>query len=134
MNYCTRMDGYEQKIQELLNEKMELEEVLNCVEADYDALSEENHAMRNLLFLISQCAENFSEDYEEFSHLCKTLFGVCSAAAPHMDAHRRRTVRGLLKQANAHSDELSAELREFVGLMDDMKKTGLLDEEIGGEA
>ena len=108
MNYCKTMEMYQQQIENLRIEKEELEEVVTALELDYDELAEENDELKLLLYRLHQVIGDISEHFEEYSHLCRTLFGVCTTAAPHLDAHKRRTVKGLVKKTGEQGQELNA--------------------------
>ena len=134
MNYCKTMEMYQQQIENLRIEKEELEEVVTALESDYDELAEENDELKLLLYRLHQVIGDISEHFEEYSHLCRTLFGVCTTAAPHLDAHKRRTVKGLVKKTNEYSDELNASLHELDRLLEQMVELGRFDIDESEEA
>jgi hypothetical protein len=109
MNYCKTMEMYQQQIENLRIEKEELEEVVTALELDYDELADENDELKLLLYRLHQVIGDISEHFEEYSHLCRTLFGVCTTAAPHLDAHKRRTVKGLVKKTGEQGQELNVQ-------------------------
>ena len=134
MNYCKTMEMYQQQIENLHIEKEELEEVVAALESDYDELAEENDELKLLLYRLHQVIGDISEHFEEYSHLCRTLFGICTTAAPHLDAHKRRTVKGLVKKTNEYSDELNASLHELDRLLEQMVELGRFDIDESEEA
>ena len=125
MNYYNTLEQYRQKIENLSCENEELEEVVAALEADYDVLSEENDALKLLLYRLRQYIGDISEHFEEYSHLCRTMFGICNTAAPHLDAHKRRTVKGLVKKTGEQGQELNDSIRALNDLLEHMRELGL---------
>ena len=125
MNYYNTLEQYRQQIESLSCENEELEEVVATLESDYDELAEENDELKLLLYRLHQVIGDISEHFEEYSHLCRTLFGVCTTAAPHLDAHKRRTVKGLVKKTGEQGQELNDSIRALNDLLEHMRELGM---------
>ena len=134
MNYYNTLEQYRQKIENLSCENEELEEVVAALESDYDVLSEENDALKLLLYRLRQYIGDISEHFEEYSHLCCTMFGICNTASPHLDTHKRRTMKGLMKKTGEQGRELNDSLRDLSHLLEQMVELGRFDIDESEEA
>jgi chromosome segregation ATPase len=128
------MEMYQQQIENLRIEKEELEEVVAALESDYDELAEENDELKLLLYRLHQVIGDISEHFEEYSHLCRTMFGICNAAAPHLDTHKRRTVNGLVKKTIETGEDMNDYFRRLSALMEQMCELDLFDIDESDEA
>ena len=134
MNYYNTLEQYRQQIESLSCENEELEEVVAALESDYDVLSEENDALKLLLYRLRQYIGDISDHFEEYSHLCRTMFGICNTAAPHLDTHKRRTMKGLMKKTGEQGRELNDSLRDLGHLLEQMVELGQFDIDESEEA
>ena len=134
MNYYNTLEQYRQQIENLSCENEELEEVVAALESDYDVLSEENDALKLLLYRFRQYIGDISEHFEEYSHLCRTMFGICNTAASYLDIHKRRTMKGLMKKTGEQGQDLNDSLRDLSHLLEQMVELDLFDIDASDEA
>ena len=134
MNYCKTMEMYQQQIENLRIENEELEEVVTALESDYDELAEENDEIKYLVHHLRDVITEMTENFEEYSHLCRTMFGICNAAAPHLDTHKRRTVNGLVKKTIETGEDMNDYFRRLSALMEQMCELDLFDIDESDEA
>ena len=134
MNYYNTLEMYRQQAEPLRCEKEELAEVIATLESDYDELSEENTEMRYLMHDLRDVITEMTENFEEYSHLCRTMFGICNAATPHLDAHKRKTVNGLMKKTSKTGEDMNDYFQKLSSLMEQMCELDLFDIDASDEA